>query len=200
MLQTIGAASPALAHSYFYDYLNRQLYFLQHHTLRTRHLTTQQEQLIPVRPSDFAKGGLSAPSLVVLAGEVVANVGRSIVSASSEECVVRGTGEVVDGSAWEWFAPISLQKIKLGICKIEENEEVAYELFEFNSSTPRTVSFRVEGDQLTVLVNGHPPAKNPSKKIGFKSGKGQWFPCAKIEEKGNSLVFAPFCFGSGLSL
>lgn len=200
MLQTIGAASPTLAHSYFYDYLNRQLYFLHQGTLRSHHLTTQQGHNIPVRPSTFVPIESRTPSLVVLSGEVVANVHRSIVSISSEESVVRGTSEVVDGSAWEWFAPISLQKIKLGICKIEENEEVTYELFEFNSSTPRTVSFRVEGDQLKVLVNGHPPAKNPSKKISFEIGKNKWFPCAKIEEKGNSLVFAPFCFGNGFSL
>lgn len=118
MLQTIGAASPAPAHSYFYDYLNRQLYFLHAHQLRARHLTTQQETAIPVRHHDAVTAKATQPQLVVVSGEVVANVARSIVSAGSEECVVRGTNEVVDGSAWEWFAPISLQKIKLGICKI----------------------------------------------------------------------------------
>ena len=121
MLQTIGAASPALAHSYFYDYLNRQLYFLHQHQLRSRHLTTQQETIVPIRQNDAVGGGVSKAGIVVVSGEVVANVARSIVSAGSDECVMRGTAEVVDGSVWEWFAPISLQKIKLGICKIQEN-------------------------------------------------------------------------------
>ena len=121
MLQTIGAASPALAHSYFYDHLNRQLYFLQAHQLHTRHLNTQQEATIPVRHHAAVAGASAQPQLVVVSGEVVANVARSIVSSGSEECVVRGTNEVVEGSAWEWFAPISLQKLKLGICKIKDN-------------------------------------------------------------------------------
>lgn len=121
MLQTIGAASPAQAHSYFYDHLNRQLYYLQHHQLRTIDLATQQKTIIPIRQSDAARGGVSKAGIVVVSGEAVVNVARRIVSANSEECVVRGSAEVVDGSVWEWFAPISLQKIKLGICKIQEN-------------------------------------------------------------------------------
>lgn len=120
MLQTIGAASPAPAHSYFYDHLNRQLCYLQHHQLRTIDLATQQKTIIPIRQNDAVRGGSKA-GIVVVSGEAVVNVARSIVSANSEECVVRGSAEVVDGSVWEWFAPISLQKIKLGICKIQEN-------------------------------------------------------------------------------
>jgi hypothetical protein len=56
-----------------------------------------------------------------VSGDIIANVNKTIVSTSSEEAILRSPVEIVDGSHWEWYAPISLQKIKLGICKIEEN-------------------------------------------------------------------------------
>jgi hypothetical protein len=52
-----------------------------------------------------------------------------------------------------------LQGVQLGICKLTETEELQYELFQFNSSTARTVSFAVEEEQLLVWVNGNKPNK-----------------------------------------
>jgi hypothetical protein len=62
-----------------------------------------------------------AHSLQVISGEIVSNVHKNVVSANSDETILRSSVEIVDGSNWEWYAPISLQKIKLGICTIEEN-------------------------------------------------------------------------------
>lgn len=82
--------------------------------------------------------------------------------------------------------------MKLGICKIDDNEEQKYELFEFNSSTPRNVTFAVQGNQLLVWVNGHPLTKNPFKNIDYDSSKNKWYPCAKLQEKGYTIIFSPF--------
>lgn len=129
---------------------------------------------------------------MVLAGEAVSNAGRSIAAAASEELAVRSSWEIVDGAEWEWHAPISLQRVKLGICRLEENEEVRYELFDFNSSTPRNVSFAVRGAELLVWVNGHPLARSPKKNISYDSANNKWYPCAKLQEKGNTIIFSPF--------
>lgn len=75
--------------------------------------------------------------------------------------VVRSSWEVVDGAQWEWHAAISLQHVKLGLCRVEDNEEMRFQLLDFNSSTPRNVTFAVQGNQLLVWVNGHPFARTP---------------------------------------
>jgi hypothetical protein len=135
---------------------------------------------------------LPLPALTLLSGQAVTNVNKTIASAVSEEVALRASWEIVDGAQWEWHAPISLQRVKLGICKMEENEEVRYELFDFNSSTPRNVTFAVHGSELLVWVNGHPLARSPKKDITYDSAKNKWYPCAKLQEKGNTVIFSPF--------
>jgi hypothetical protein len=82
--------------------------------------------------------------------------------------------------------------VQLGICKLTDTDELQYELFQFNSSTARTVSFAVEEEQLLVWVNGNKPTKQHSKAITYDSAKNKWYPCVKLEEKGNTVIFLPF--------
>jgi hypothetical protein len=193
MLQPVRTGSlPLPPHAAFFDPLNGQVFFLGEGSLRSRNILTQEERTVPVAASAALPLHVPPTALVLLSGEVIANVNKNIASASSDEVALRASAEIVDGSQWEWHAPISLQKVKLGICKIDDNDEVNYELFEFNSSTPRNVTFSVQGKNLYVYVNGHPPTKNPSKLINYDSAKNKWYPCAKLEEKGNTIIFSPF--------
>jgi hypothetical protein len=43
-----------------------------------------------------------------------------------------------------------------------------------------------------VWVNGHPLARSPKKDISYDSLKNKWYPCAKMQQKGNTLIFSPF--------
>jgi hypothetical protein len=50
----------------------------------------------------------------------------------------------------------------------------------------------VEGDQLRVWVNGNKPSKVHSKTITYDSVKNKWYPCVKLEQKGNTIIYLPF--------
>jgi hypothetical protein len=67
-----------------------------------------------------------------------------------------------------------------------------FELLDFNSSTPRNVTFAVQGNQLLVWVNGHPFARTPKQPLLYDSAKNKWYPCAKLQDKGNTVIFSPF--------
>jgi hypothetical protein len=58
----------------------------------------------------------------------------------------------------------------------------------------------VQGDQLLVKVNGYPLSKNSSRTISYDSVKNKWFPCAKLEEKGNTIIYTPLTFSTNSTI
>ena len=69
---------------------------------------------------------------------------------------------------------------------------MSYELIELNSSTSRTVTFRLKELTLNIWVNGTKPNKKSNKTIKFDPLVEKVYPCAKLKGKGNTLVFSPF--------
>lgn len=82
--------------------------------------------------------------------------------------------------------------MKLGICRVDENEEIRFELIEFNSSTPRNVTFAVVESKLLVWVNGHAFTRTKKEDLLYDCGKNKWYPCAKLQDRGNTIIFSPF--------
>lgn len=95
---------------------------------------------------------------------------RNVLSNSADsEASVRTDVEIVDGSQWEFHAPICLSKIKLGLCKIAEDGREEYCLLDFCATNPRTVSFIIKGNQLSALVNGRSPLPQHIQTITYDS-------------------------------
>lgn len=82
--------------------------------------------------------------------------------------------------------------MKLGLCRVDENEETKFELIDFNSSTPRNVTFAVAGGKLLVWVNGHPFTRTKKEDLVYGGAKNRWYPCAKLQDRGNTIIFSPF--------
>jgi hypothetical protein len=78
----------------------------------------------------------------------------------------------------------------MGVAR-KEGLTYKYEMFEFTSSTSRTVSFRLDLNvkKISAWVNKTIPVRLHS----IALTEGTWYPCIKLKGKGNPLIFNPFC-------
>ncbi|KAL4512083.1 hypothetical protein ABPG72_005085 [Tetrahymena utriculariae] len=107
---------------------------------------------------------------------------------------------------WEFYCPIYCQKIEMGIIAPSIQQ---FHLIEFNTTTPRQVTFRLNFNtcKLSAYLNGN-LNNQKSQILSFlkplgdingvqsKSNSQQimWFPAIKMKEVGVSVIFNPFAY------
>ena len=70
--------------------------------------------------------------------------------------MVRTDVPISPGSIWQWYAPTSLNQVKLGYVEITKSGNLFEKYFDLSSSTERTVTFAYEGyskPEIKVWVN-----------------------------------------------
>lgn len=90
---------------------------------------------------------------------------------------------------WEFNAPISLNDIVLGVCRLDEDKKTVKKEVSFTASTSRTVTFMLKDKMIQTWVNQSVPNKN--NKIDLGEDKFEWYPFVQIKADGVTVVFNP---------
>ena len=106
--------------------------------------------------------------------------------------MVKGTNAITDFMCWEFYFPVSLIGVELGIFSAETNGIRNEISFEFVSSTSRTVTMMAHEGKVFAWVNKSVPLKNHSKNVDYKSQKDKWYPYVKFKAEGSTAIFNPF--------
>ena len=126
----------------------------------------------------------------------ISSTGYIITSLSfGEQTAITNFGYTHGSPYWEIICPNRCFGIAVGVVKdkwnIPENKmnKNKYELFEFNTSTSRTIGINLDfgKNEIKVYFGG----KLQETQIR-KLENGTWYPCVKIKDKGNYVVFNPF--------
>ena len=85
--------------------------------------------------------------------------------------MVKATNAITDFMCWEFYFPVSLIGVEVGVFSTEPNGIRNEISFEFVSSTSRTVTMMSQSGKVFAWVNKSVPLKNHSKSVDYYTEK-----------------------------